>query len=74
MRKDLFKDEVINESLVYGALSGPHCQLRGLSKSASFIKDFWSSKEVIKCVSEAAGVELTPVFDYELGELKVDGG
>ncbi|PWN48444.1 hypothetical protein IE53DRAFT_197212 [Violaceomyces palustris] len=72
MRQDIFQPKVIQKHLVYSALAGPHCQLRGMAPTAAkFVYDFWHSKEVLDAISKAAGCELVPVFDYELGHVNI---
>lgn len=40
-------------------------------ESAQFIYDFWTSPSVLAAVSQAAGEELVPVFDLELGHTNI---
>ena len=39
--------------------------------AARFVHDFWTSPAVLAAVSEAAGEDLVPVFDYELGHTNI---
>lgn len=72
MRSDVFQPSVIQDHLVFSKMSGPHCQLRGMASThAKFVHDFWKSPEVLAAVSKAAGCDLVPVFDYELGHVNV---
>jgi hypothetical protein len=42
-------------------------QLRGMAPYyAPFIHQFWTSPEVLKIISNVAGVDLVPVFDYDI--------
>jgi hypothetical protein len=44
------------------------CQVRGMApESAQFIADLWSHPETIRACSEAAGVDLVPIMEYEVG-------
>lgn len=46
------------------------CQLRGMAPEASkFVADLWSHHDTIKACSEAAGVELVPIMEYEVRSL-----
>ena len=50
-------------------------QLRGMApRYAPFIHQFWNSPEVLKIVSDIAGVELVPVMDYETSHCNVQLG
>lgn len=40
-------------------------------EAARFIYDFWTSPSVLAAVSQAAGEELVPVFDMELGHTNI---
>lgn len=43
------------------------CQVRGMAPEASkFVADLWSHPDTIKACSEAAGVELVPIMEYEV--------
>lgn len=54
------------------AISGPHIQLRGMAPEASrFLYDLWTSPAVLAAVSDAAGEDLVPVFDYEIGHTNI---
>ena len=45
--------------------------LRGASRHAPFLRQLWTSEEVVSIVSEAAGIQLKPVMDYELGHTNI---
>ena len=40
-------------------------------EASRFVYDFWMSPEVLAAVSQAAGEDLVPVFDYELGHTNI---
>jgi hypothetical protein len=40
-------------------------------EAARFVYDFWTSPAVLSAVSQAAGEELVPIFDYELGHTNI---
>ncbi|GME25396.1 hypothetical protein BO99DRAFT_336607 [Neofusicoccum parvum] len=58
-----------------------HCQytssftknmIRGLGPArAPFIYDAWRSPEVLSKISEVAGIDLVPVFDFDIGNINV---
>ena len=50
-------------------------QIRGLApRYADFIHEFWHSPEVLKIISDNAGIELVPVMDYEISHTNVQLG
>ena len=50
-------------------------QIRGMApRYAPFIYQFWHSPEVLKIVSDLAGVELVPALDYEISHTNVQLG
>ncbi|OAP59152.1 hypothetical protein AYL99_06450 [Fonsecaea erecta] len=69
MRADLFRKEVVNK---HGNRTKKNCyKMRGYSQDTPFVDAAWRSKEVIKACSEAAGVDLDVVFDYEIAHINV---
>jgi len=40
-------------------------------QAARFVYDFWTSSSVLAAVSQAAGEELVPIIDYELGHTNI---
>jgi hypothetical protein len=63
-RRELFTPEVFENCIHYSRPGS--VQLRGMApRYAPFIHSFWNSPEVLKIVSEHAGVDLVPVMDYE---------
>ena len=64
-RRELLSDRVLNNCM-YKTRRGS-VQLRGMAPHyAPFIHQFWTSFEVLQTISELAGVELVPVFDYDI--------
>ena len=50
-------------------------QIRGMApRYAPFIHSFWHSPEVLKIVSDNAGIDLVPVMDYEICHANVQMG
>lgn len=41
------------------------------SSLAPFIHEVWNSPEVLKIVSDIAGIELVPVMDFEIGHVNI---
>ncbi|KAM0746599.1 hypothetical protein T439DRAFT_134833 [Meredithblackwellia eburnea MCA 4105] len=79
LRRNILSDEVIDKFTVSSYLSA--FQGREFTKNvAPFVHAAWTSPEVIAAVSEAAGIELVPVMEcelghtnYQLGDLGKDG-
>ncbi|KAE8211716.1 hypothetical protein CF327_g4553 [Tilletia walkeri] len=72
LRRDLFRPEVLDRYMVHSDMTGNHCQLRGMaSATARVVYDFWSAPETLAIVSKAAGCEVVPVFDLELGHVNI---
>ncbi|KAJ9620739.1 hypothetical protein H2204_012149 [Knufia peltigerae] len=69
MRADLFRKEVVEK---HGNRTLPHCyKMRGYSKDTPFVDSVWRSEEVLQACSQAAGVDLEVVFDYEIAHINV---
>jgi hypothetical protein len=69
MRADLFRPEVVNK---HGDRTLPNCyKMRGYSEDTPFVDAVWRAPEVIKACSDAAGVELDVVYDYEIAHINV---
>ncbi|KAK3061300.1 hypothetical protein LTS18_006580 [Coniosporium uncinatum] len=69
-RREIFSPDVINNCM-YNTLPGS-VQLRGMApRYAPFIHQFWTSPEVLGIVSQLAGVDLIPVFDYDICHVNV---
>lgn len=72
-RAELFSAPVLDNCL-HSTRPGS-CQLRGMApRYAPFIHQFWNSPELLKIVSDIAGVELVPVMDYETSHANVQVG
>ncbi|KAH8768866.1 hypothetical protein F5883DRAFT_417480 [Diaporthe sp. PMI_573] len=73
MRRELFSNDVLNNCLFHTRPGS--VQLRGMApRYAPFIHQFWHSPEVLKIVSDMAGVELVPALDYEISHTNVQLG
>ncbi|CAD6906371.1 unnamed protein product [Tilletia laevis] len=72
LRRDLFRKEVLDRYMITSDMTGPHCQLRGMAAAtARVVYDFWTAPETLAMVSKAAGCEVVPVFDLELGHVNI---
>jgi hypothetical protein len=72
-RRELFSQEVLDNCLHHTRPGS--VQLRGMApRYAPFIHQFWHSPEVLKIISENAGVELIPAMDYEISHTNVQLG
>ncbi|KIX08883.1 uncharacterized protein Z518_03540 [Rhinocladiella mackenziei CBS 650.93] len=72
-RRELFSKDVLDNCLYYTRPGS--VQLRGMApRYTPFIYQFWTSPEVLKIVSELAGVDLVPVMDYEICHTNVQLG
>lgn len=69
-RKELFSPEVMDNCLFHTRPGS--VQLRGMvPRYAKYVHEFWNSPEVLKIISEIAGVDLVPVMDYETSHVNV---
>ncbi|RSL84763.1 hypothetical protein CEP52_016351 [Fusarium oligoseptatum] len=65
VRRELFSEEVLRTSQYASTFTKN--QIRGYSKEmAPFAHALWKSPEVLRAVSEVAGIDLVP-FEYEVG-------
>jgi hypothetical protein len=72
-RRDIFSKDVL-DSCLHHTRPGS-VQIRGMAPRYSpFIHQFWHSAEVLKIVSDIAGVELVPAMDYEISHVNVQLG
>lgn len=72
-RRELFSPDVLDNCLHHTRPGS--VQLRGMApRYAPFIHQFWHSPEILKIVSENAGVDLVPVMDYEISHANVQMG
>ncbi|KAL2863190.1 uncharacterized protein BJX67DRAFT_374752 [Aspergillus lucknowensis] len=72
-RQELFSRDVLDNCLHHTRPGS--VQVRGMApRYAPFIHQFWHSPEVLKIISDIAGVELVPVMDYEVSHTNVQLG
>lgn len=72
-RREIFSPEVLNNCMHHTRPGS--VQVRGMApRYAPFIHSFWNSPEVLKIVSENAGVDLVPALDYETSHTNVQLG
>lgn len=72
-RRELFSDDVLNNCMHHTRPGS--VQIRGMApRYAPFIHEFWHSPEVLKIISDLAGVELVPALDYEISHTNVQLG
>ncbi|CAG8908091.1 unnamed protein product [Penicillium egyptiacum] len=72
-RRELFSQDVL-DSCLHHTRPGS-VQLRGMApRYAPFIHQFWRSPEVLRIISDIAGVELVPALDYEISHTNVQLG
>ncbi|OJD18722.1 hypothetical protein AJ78_01259 [Emergomyces pasteurianus Ep9510] len=70
MRKEVLSDKVWERYRFSSNLA--HCQLRGYAaECAPFVYDAWQSPEVLKIVSNLAGIDLVPAMDWEIGHINI---
>lgn len=69
MRQDIFRPEIV---LKHGQkIKEGIYKMRGYSQDTPFVDSVWRTPEVIKACSQAAGVDLDVIFDYEIGHVNV---
>lgn len=72
-RREIFNPEVLDNCL-HHTMPGS-VQIRGMApRYAPFIHSFWHSPEVLRIISENAGVDLVPAMDYEISHTNVQLG
>lgn len=72
-RRELFSPKVI-DNCFHRTLPGS-AMLRGMAqKYTPFIQSFWNSPEVLKIVSDIAGVDLVPAMNYEICHTNIQLG
>lgn len=72
-RRELFSPTIIDNCL-HQTLPGS-AMLRGMAQRyAPFIQSFWNSEEVLKIVSDIAGVDLVPAMNYEICHTNIQLG
>lgn len=73
MRREIFSPAVLDNCLHHTRPGS--VQIRGMApRYAPFIHSFWHSPEVLRIMSENAGVELVPAMDYEISHVNVQLG
>lgn len=73
MRREIFSTPVLDNCL--HATRPGSVQIRGMApRYAPFIHSFWHSPEVLRIMSEIAGLELIPAMDYEICHVNVQLG
>lgn len=69
-RREIFSKETL-DNCMYNTRPGS-VQIRGMApRYAPFIHSFWHSPEVLKIMSDNAGVDLLPVMDHEISHTNV---
>lgn len=72
-RRELFSKDVLENCLHHTRVGS--VQLRGMApRYSQFIHQFWHSPEVLKIVSDIAGVDLIPAMDYEISHTNIQLG
>ncbi|KPM42833.1 hypothetical protein AK830_g3742 [Neonectria ditissima] len=72
-RRELFTPEVIDNC--FHRTLPRSAMLRGMAqKYTPFIQSFWNSPEVLKIVSDIAGVDLVPAMNYEICHTNIQLG
>lgn len=72
-RREIFSDDVLDNCLHHTRPGS--VQIRGMvPRYAQFIHQFWHSPEILKIISDNAGVELVPAMDYEVSHTNVQMG
>jgi len=70
MRKEIFHPKVMEKCSFSSNIAA--CQLRGYAKEhAPFTYEAWNNKETLALISNIAGVELVPEFDYEIAHINM---
>ena len=72
-RREIFSKDVLDNCMHHTRPGS--VQIRGMApRYAQFIHDFWHSPDVLKIVSDNAGIDLIPVMDYEISHTNVQLG
>ncbi|EEQ88627.1 hypothetical protein RJZ56_000367 [Blastomyces dermatitidis] len=70
MRKEILNEKVWEHYQFSSNLA--HCQLRGYAAEyAPFVYDAWQSPDVLKIVSNIAGIDLVPAMDWEIAHINI---
>ncbi|KAL7791934.1 hypothetical protein V8C37DRAFT_139438 [Trichoderma ceciliae] len=69
LRADIFRPDIVGK---YGSWKYPGVyRIRGYGQAAPFAYSMWRSPEMLRACSDAAGVDLDIIMDYEIGQLNV---
>lgn len=69
LRASIFNNDIVGK---YGSWKYPGVyRIRGYGPAAPFAYSMWRSPEILRACSDAAGVELDIIMDYEIGQLNV---
>lgn len=72
-RREIFSPDVLDNCMHHTRPGS--VQIRGMApRYAPFIHQFWHSPEVLKIISDVAGVDLVPAMDYEISHANVQLG
>ena len=72
-RREIFNKDVLDNCMHHTRPGS--VQIRGMvPRYAPFIHEFWNSPEVLKIISDNAGVDLVPAMDYETSHTNVQLG
>ncbi|KAF2108109.1 hypothetical protein BDV96DRAFT_504784 [Lophiotrema nucula] len=70
MRSEIFTNEVWENCMFSSEFAG--CQLRGhCPKYAPFMHTSWTHPATLSTISRIAGIDLVPIFDYEIGNINI---
>ncbi|CAG9998248.1 unnamed protein product [Clonostachys byssicola] len=73
MRRELFTNRNIWTDHRFSSKYA-ECQLRGYARDhAPFIYNAWKSPETLRIISDLAGLDVVPVFDYDIAHINVSG-
>uniref|UniRef100_A0A8H7NPW2 Fe2OG dioxygenase domain-containing protein n=1 Tax=Bionectria ochroleuca TaxID=29856 RepID=A0A8H7NPW2_BIOOC len=73
MRRELFTNPKIWTDHRFSSKYA-ECQLRGYARDhAPFIYNAWKSPETLRIISDFAGLDVVPVFDYDIAHINVSG-
>ncbi|KAG5355808.1 hypothetical protein CJU89_5520 [Yarrowia sp. B02] len=69
MRREILSDQVLDNFSFASSINS--YQVRGFSKQTPFTTAAWTHPKTIAAVSKLAGVDLVPVFDYEIAHTNI---
>lgn len=70
MRADLFRQKIIERHASRSSFKGCY-KIRGYAKDTPFVSSVWRSEAVRQGCSEAAGMDLEIIYEYEIGHVNV---